>query len=109
MIISLIQATEENIKNLDEMTRDHTVIFDAETFGLAGGVPLKDRETIVVTADRNYYAKGVTVMRSLTEALRFAALEQGKHFEEKQEETEVFIAAGGELYEEALPRAQVVK
>ena len=105
MIISHVTATPENIKNLDDTTRDHTVILDTETFALAGGIPFKDRETIVVTPDTNYYAKGVTIMRSLTEALQFAALEQGKHFEEKQEETEVFIV-GEKLGKEAGARIQ---
>ena len=105
MIVSFIASDSPHIHDLENFTRDRTVIFDRDAFALAGGRAFKDRETIVVTTDLNYHAPGVTVMRSLTEALRFAALEQGKHFEEKQEETEVFII-GKEFAKEATARAQ---
>ena len=121
MIISLIAAIGKNnelgksnqllwklpadMAHFRDVTRGHTVIMGRKTFESIGR-PLPDRENIVVTRDRSYYAKGVTVTHSLDEALRFAALEQGKHFEEKQEETEVFVIGGGELYKEAISRAQ---
>ena len=112
MIISLIAAIGANnelgrnnqllwklpadMAHFRDTTRGHTVIMGRKTFESIGR-PLPDR---------SYYAKGVTVVHSLDEALRFAALEQGKHFEEKQEETEVFVIGGGELYKEAISRAQ---
>ena len=121
MIISLIAAIGQNnelgknnqllwklpadMQHFRDVTRGHTVIMGRKTFESIGR-PLPDRENIVVTRDRSYYASGVTVVHSLDEALRFAALEQGKHFEEKQEETEVFIIGGGELYAESIDRAQ---
>ncbi len=121
MIISLIAAIGKNnelgrdnqllwklpadMAHFRDVTRGHSVIMGRKTFESIGR-PLPDRENIVVTRDRSYYAKGVTVVHSLDEALRFAALEQGKHFEEKQEETEVFVIGGGELYKEAISRAQ---
>ncbi len=120
MIISLIAAIGEknelgkdnqllwqlpaDMKHFRDITRGHTVIMGRKTFESIGK-PLPDRENIVITRDKNYFTPGVAIVHSLDEALRLAALEQGKHFEEKQEETEVFIIGGGELYKESISRA----
>ena len=120
MIISLIAAIGKNnelgnknsllwhlpadMKHFRDTTREHTVIMGRKTFESIGK-PLPNRENIVVTRDKNYFKSGITVVHSLEEALRFASLEQGKHFEEKQEETEIFIIGGGELYKESISRA----
>lgn len=121
MIISLIAAIGKNnelgrgnqllwklpadMQHFRDITRGHAVIMGRKTFESIGR-PLPDRENIVITRQKGYYKPGITVVNSLDEALRFAALEQGKHFEEKQEETEVFIIGGGEIYKEAIGRAQ---
>lgn len=121
MIVSLIAAIGKNnelgrgnqllwklpadMQHFRDTTRGHAVIMGRKTFESIGR-PLPDRENIVVTRQKGYYAPGITVVHSLDEALRFAALEQGKHFEEKQEETEIFVIGGGELYKEAISRAQ---
>lgn len=121
MIISLIAAIGKNnelgrgnqllwklpadMQHFRDITRGHTVIMGRKTFESIGR-PLPDRENIVITRQQGYYKPGITVVKSLDEALRFAALEQGKHFEEKQEETEVFVIGGGEIYKEAIGRAQ---
>ncbi len=93
-----------DMKHFRNITREHTVIMGRKTFESIGK-PLPNRENIVVTRDKNYFKSGITVVHSLEEALRFAALEQGKHFEEKQDETEIFIIGGGELYKESISRA----
>jgi dihydrofolate reductase len=100
----LLWQLPADMKHFREITRGHTVIMGRKTFESIGK-PLPDRENIVVTRDGSYFAPGVAVVHSLDEALRLAALEQGKHFEEKQEETEVFIIGGGELYKESISRA----
>ncbi len=121
MIVSLIAAIGRNneigkagkllwslpadMRHFRETTTGHAVIMGRKTFESIGK-PLPGRENIVITRDASYSAPGITVMHSLDEALRFAALEQGKHFEEKQEDTEVFVIGGGELYKEAIVRAQ---
>jgi dihydrofolate reductase len=121
MIISLIAAIGKNnelgngnkllwnlpadMQHFRDTTRGHTVIMGRKTFESIGR-PLPDRENIVVTRDMNYARPGIAVVHSLEEALRLAALEQGKHFEEKQEETEIFVIGGGELYTQAITRAQ---
>ncbi len=76
-----------------------------KTFESFPNGPLPNRENVIITRDTNYHHPGATVMHSLEEALRYAALEQGKHFEEKQEETEIFIIGGGELYKQGIEKA----
>lgn len=100
----LLWSLPADMKHFRDTTRGHTVIMGRKTFESIGR-PLPDRENIVVTRDLSYYQSGITIVHSLEEALRFAALEQGKHFEEKQDETEVFIIGGGELYKESILRA----
>jgi dihydrofolate reductase len=120
MIISLIAAIGKNyelgrdnkllwnlpadMKHFRDTTRGHTVIMGRKTFESIGR-PLPNRENIVITRDPVYQATGVTVVHSLEEALRYAALEQGKHFEEKQEDTEIFIIGGAEIYKQGIALA----
>ncbi len=94
---ALLWDMPRDMQYFRETTRGHTVIMGRKTFESIG-FPLPKRQNIVVTRDMNYHPKDVDVVHSLEEALRLAALEQGKHFEEKQEETEMFIIGGGELY-----------
>lgn len=121
MILSMIAAIGKNnalgrdntllwnlpadMKHFRDTTRGHTIIMGRKTFESLPNGPLPQRENIVITRDKEYYRPGITIMHSLDEALRYAALEQGKHFEEKQEETEIFIIGGGELYTQGITRA----
>jgi dihydrofolate reductase len=102
---TLLWNMPADMKHFRETTRGHTVIMGRKTFQSLPNGALPNRENIVVTRDRQYRPLGVTVVHSLEEALRFAALEQGKHFEEKQEETEIFIIGGGELYTQGMQYA----
>jgi dihydrofolate reductase len=120
MIISLIAAVSENniigggntllwnlpedMKHFRDKTRGHTVIMGRKTFESIGK-PLPDRKNIVITRDKNYLSHGVDIVESLDEALRVASLEQGREFEENQDEVEIFIIGGGEIYRQAIGRA----
>ncbi len=95
-----------DMKHFRETTRGHTVIMGRRTFESLPNGPLPKRENIVITRDTTYHKDGIVVMHSLSEALRYANLEQGKHFEEKQEEIELFIIGGGQLYTEGIQYAQ---
>jgi dihydrofolate reductase len=99
---TLLWHMPADMKHFRETTRGHTVIMGRKTFESLPNGPLPKRENIVITRDTGYIKTGIVVMHSLPEALRYAALEQGKHFEEKQEETEIFIIGGGELYKEGM-------
>lgn len=102
---ALLWDLPRDMKFFRDTTRGHTVIMGRKTFESLPGGPLPNRENIVITRDTSYHHSGITVMHSLEEALRYAALEQGKHFEEKQEETEIFIIGGGELYKQGMAYA----
>lgn len=120
MIISIIAAVSNNnvigggntllwnlpadMKHFRDTTRGHTVIMGRKTYESIGS-PLPDRKNIVITRDTNYYRDEIEVVNSLEEALRLASLEQGKEFEENQEEVEVFIIGGGEIYKQAMKKA----
>lgn len=120
MIISLIAAVAKNgvigggntllwdipedMKHFRDKTRGHTVIMGRKTYESIGN-PLPNRKNIVITRDKTYLRHGVDVVNSLNEALRLANLEQGKEFEENQEEVEVFVIGGGEIYKQAMEKA----
>lgn len=74
-------------------TKGHHVIMGRKTFE-SMGVPLKNRTNIVITRDGFYSASGILVAHSLHEALQIA---------ESNEEEEVFIIGGAEIYKLALP------
>jgi dihydrofolate reductase len=120
MILSIIAAIGKNnalgkenkllwqmpadMKHFKELTTGHTVIMGRKTHESIGR-PLPNRENIVITRDTNYAPEGVTVVHSLDEALKIASLEQGKKFEENQDEVEVFVIGGGQIYTEAMEKA----
>ena len=120
MILSLISAVAKNnvigggntllwnlpadMKHFREITSGHTVIMGRKTFESIGRT-LPNRRNIVITRDTNYVRDDIEVVNSLEEALRLASLEQGKEFEENQDEVEVFIIGGGEIYKQAIEKA----
>lgn len=121
MILSLIAAIGKNnelginnqllwnlpsdLKHFRDTTSGHPVIMGRKTFESIGR-PLPNRKNLVITRDTTYTAPGIFVAHSLDEALQLVAREQGSKFEEVDEEVEAFVIGGGQLYLEALPRAQ---
>lgn len=121
MILSLIAAIGKNnelgkdnhllwklpadMKHFRTITSGHPVIMGRKTFESIGRA-LPNRRNIIITRDVNYAHDGIEVTHSLDEALRLVALEQGRKFEENQDEVEAFIIGGGQIYVEALPKAQ---
>lgn len=109
MIISAIAAMSKNrvigvdndlpwnlpadMKYFMRTTRGHHVIMGRKTFE-SMGVPLKNRTNIVITRDAFYMASGIFVVHSLSEALDLA---------QSNNELEVFIIGGAEIYKLALP------
>ncbi len=78
------------------MTMGHTLIMGRKTFESIGR-PLPGRKTIVVSRNREYRAPGCLVAQSLTAAMTLCP----------KEET-IFIAGGGQIYQEALPLAESI-
>jgi len=78
------------------MTMGHTLIMGRKTFESIGR-PLPGRKTIVVSRNPEYRAPGCFVAQSLTAAIALCP----------KEET-IFIAGGGQIYQEALPLAESI-
>jgi dihydrofolate reductase len=80
------------------LTTGHTVIMGRKTWESIPEKfrPLPHRTNIVITRDSNYSAPGATTVHSLEEALETA---------QSNEEVEIFVIGGAQIYEEALSRA----
>lgn len=101
---TLLWEIPEDMKHFRDITREHTVIMGRKTYESIGK-PLPNRRNIIITRDATYSNEGIEVVNSLEEALRIASLEQGREFEENQDEVEVFVIGGGEIYKQAIDKA----
>ena len=109
MIVSLIAAVSDNgvigrdgglpwrlpddLRQFKRLTLDHTIIMGRKTWEEVGR-PLVNRRNVVVSRNPEFQAPGATVVPSLEEALALGATER-----------QVFVIGGGEIYRQALPRA----
>ncbi|HLB60057.1 MAG TPA: dihydrofolate reductase [Patescibacteria group bacterium] len=84
----------EDIKHFKETTMGHPVIMGRKTYESIGH-PLSGRVNIVVTRDKNY-ACAAKIVYSLDEAISYA---------KSKDQKEIFIIGGGELYRQAINRA----
>lgn len=83
----------EDMRRFKSLTTGHTVIMGRKTFETLRQ-PLPQRRNILITSNRGYRVDGAEVVHSLDEALALA-----------RNESEVFIAGGGQVYRLALPLA----
>jgi dihydrofolate reductase len=83
----------DDLQHFKRLTVDHTVIMGRKTYDEMKR-PLANRRNVVITRNREFHPRGVTVVPSLDEALALGATER-----------EVFVIGGGEIFREALPRA----
>lgn len=84
------------LQRFKAMTMGHSLIMGRRTFeSIARALP--GRKTVIITRQKEYQAPGCLVTHSLAEAL---ALCQG--------EERVFIAGGGQIYQQALGLAQAL-
>lgn len=91
----LIYKISEDLKRFKKITSNHIVIMGRKTFESIGKV-LPNRINIVITRNPAFYEDNVITAHSLDEALRLAELKG---------ESEVFIIGGGQIYEEAINKA----
>lgn len=84
-----------DLRHFRERTMGHHVVMGRKTWASIGR-PLPGRTNVVVTRDPQLRIDGCTVVGSLAAAIALA---------EAAGETVVFVIGGGELYREALPRA----
>ncbi|MEL6413011.1 MAG: dihydrofolate reductase [Bacteroidota bacterium] len=87
-----------DLQHFRQLTMGHHVIVGRKTFESIGK-PLPGRTIIVVTRNQHYRAEGCAVVYDLATALRVAA---------QAGETEVFVAGGGSIYQEALAWADKI-
>ncbi len=90
----LLWSLPADMKHFKDITTLHTVIMGRKTFESIGK-PLPNRRNIVITKNVNYKKEGVEVTNSLAGALDLI----------KNNNEEIFIIGGGELYKETMPVA----
>ena len=83
----------EDLKRFKAITSGHPVIMGRKTFESLGR-PLPNRRNIVITRNPDYDKAGIETAASIDEALAL--------FEENEE---IFIIGGGEIYRQTLPLA----
>ncbi len=81
-------------KLFKEITLGHTLVMGRKTFETIGR-PLPGRDTVIMTRRCNYRQDGCSVAASLEDALALAGKFPGN----------CFIAGGGEIYRQAISRA----
>lgn len=109
MIVSLVVAMSDNnaigknnqliwhlpadLKHFKKVTSGHTIIMGRKTYDSIGK-PLPNRKNVVITRNPALEIAGVTITSGLEEALSL-----------DQEEDEVFVIGGAEIFKQALPLA----
>lgn len=88
----LLWSLPEELKNFKNFTCGHYIIMGRKTFESIGR-PLPKRTNVVITRNKDWDAEGVTVARSVEEAIKIA---------EEGGETEAFICGGGQIYKEVI-------
>ena len=100
----LLVAISADLKRFRALTTGKTVILGRRTLAtFPGGKPLKNRENIVLTHDKNFAVEGALVAHDLPELF---ALLRGKNSDD------VCVIGGASVYEQLLPycaRARVTK
>jgi dihydrofolate reductase len=91
----LIFKMPADMKHFRDITSGHTVLMGRKTFESIGRA-LPNRRNIIVTRDQNLKIEGAEVVHSLGEALRQV---------EGDNEHEIFIIGGGEIYKETINKA----
>lgn len=112
MILSLIAAMSQNrvigragglpwklpddMKFFMRTTTGHTILMGRKTWeSFPGGKALPNRRHLVISRQPDYIAQGAEVVATLDQALKLAA-----------GDGEVFVIGGGQIYEQAIRRAQ---
>ena len=91
----LVYHIHEDLQRFKRLTSNHLVIMGRKTFESIGHA-LPNRINIVITKNPNFFAENVVVTHSLEEAL---------HLAELKGEREAFVIGGGQIYEEAIGKA----
>lgn len=90
----LLWSLPQDMARFKKITAGKTVLMGEQTF-LSIGRPLKGRKNIVATLDENFSAEGVEIRHDLAAVLG----------EYKDNDEELFVIGGGQIYALALPWA----
>lgn len=91
----LLISIPDDMKFFRETTSGNVVVMGKKTLlSFPNGRPLKNRENIVITHDKEFKCDGATIVNSVEEAL-----EAVKQFDTKN----VYVIGGGSIYEQMLP------
>ncbi len=95
----LLWRLPEDMRHFRETTRGKTVIMGRKTWESlpAAFRPLPGRRNLVLTRAPSYVAPGAEICHALSEALELAA---------NDDDDEIFVIGGEDLYRQALPLAQ---
>ena len=85
-----------DMRHFKEVTMGHCIVMGRKTFESFPRRPLPGRQNIVVTRNASWQYPGVTVVHSIDEAIGAAMTDT------------VFIIGGAQVYEQALPRVEVL-
>jgi len=115
MILSIVVAASDNnmigknnqllwhlpndLKFFKNTTWASPVVMGRKTFESLGNKPLNGRVNIVITRQKDFIADGVTVVHSLDEAAQLAR---------KLAYKELFVLGGGQIYQEAILKADKI-
>ncbi len=95
----LLWKLPKDLKFFKNTTWGNAVAMGRKTFESLGNKPLPGRFNIIITRQKDWNAVGVTVVHSLNEAISLAKSHAYK---------ELFVAGGGEIYKEAIAKAQKI-
>lgn len=96
---SLLVVIPADHKTFRNMTVGKTVIMGRKTLeSLPGGRPLELRKNIVLSRNKDYQVRSVTVVHSIEELFR----------ELGEEKEDAFVIGGGSVYQELLPYCDTV-
>ncbi len=96
---NLVWRLPDDMKYFMQTTQNHCVIMGRKNFESipAKFRPLPNRVNIIVTTQTEYTAEGCIIANTIKEALNYA---------ESQNEQEVFIIGGGQIYSQSMPLTQ---
>ncbi len=99
----------EDLQHFRKVTMGHPVVMGRKTYDSIGK-PLPGRHNIVVTRNPDWHAEGATAVTSLQQAFEAATAgaasgHQSGDNPDEDEDTEIFVIGGAELYRAALPHA----
>lgn len=87
----------EDLQHFRDKTKGHAMIMGRKTFESIGRV-LPKRISIIVTRNADYQVEGAFVVQSIDEAIALAR--------EKEENGEIFVIGGGEIFRQAMPQIE---